>query len=175
MMRQVVMLLLGVGVILGVTVWMLGGNPELWSSQVGYWSSALIVVASFGSYRRMVEKRLEQGMVATEDRDALEKIEDPYELYDEEEPQSSATDLRETIREEKRRLKNNRRSPLQTARDSAPAFSFWRLGAYGVLVAGFFALQGNGMLSIPAYLLSLALPIVLTVGYLVQTGVRNAG
>jgi len=169
---------LGIGAVLLLLATLL--SPErsiLVSAQLAYWSSVLVVLASFGSYRRMVRKRLEAGMVPETgaDRDSIDKLEDPYDLYgDEEEAPEPERSLRETIREEKRRMKKNRRSPMATARDAVPAFSFWRLGAYGVLVLGFFFLRAQGMLHLGAYLLSLGLPIVLAVWTLMRTEESHA-
>jgi hypothetical protein len=154
-------------------------TPErsiLFSAQVGYWSAVLVVLASFQSYRRMVRRRLEAGMIPETgaDRDVIDKMEDPYDLYGEDGEPGEERSLRETIREEKRRMKKNRRSPMATARDAVPAFSLWRLGAYGVLVLGFFILRDRQMLHLGAYLLSLGLPIVLAVWSLMRTEARHA-
>ncbi|WP_457606566.1 hypothetical protein [Nitratifractor sp.] len=172
-MRRIA-LTLGIGAVLLLAIaYLTGGASAALSSQVGYWSSVLVVAASMGSYRRMVRQRLEAGMVGVEERDPLEKIDDPHGLYEEEEPAVPETP-REMVREEKARLKKQRRSPLQVGRDAVPAFSFWRLGAYGILVLGFFILLGLGMMNLAAYLPALALPIVLVVWQLVTTGGRDA-
>ncbi len=173
MKRKLLIVLLSVDLLLLPLSWIWKGVPGIYSSQIAFWTSLAVVLASFGSYRRMVAQRIEAGMVASEERDPLEKIEDPYELYDEEETEPSEN-FREMVKEEKRRMKAQRRSPMKVARDAVPAFSLWRLGAYGLLVLGFFYLQGRGVLSLPVYLLSLALPIVLTVWVLLQSGVRDA-
>jgi len=169
---------LGIGAVLLFLATLLSPERSVWiSAQVAYWSSVLVVLASFGSYRRMVRQRLEAGMVPETgaDRDSIDKLEDPYDLYgEEEEPKEPERSLRETIREEKQRLKKHRRSPMETARDAVPAFSLWRLGAYGVLVLGFFFLRGQGILHPGAYLLSLGLPIVLAVWSLMRTEGRHA-
>jgi len=174
MRRLLLTLAAGAAVLLLVTL--PGGRSVLLSAQVGYWSSVLVVLASFGSYRRMVLRRLEAGMIPETgaDRDTIDKLEDPYDLYGEEEDQSGeGRSVRELIREEKARMKRSRRSPMATARDAVPAFSLWRLGAYGVLVLGFFFLRGEGVLHLGAYLGSLALPIVLAVWVLMATEGRN--
>ena len=173
-MRLLLLTLLIADLLLAIAAMGWGGLPALYSSQVAFWTSLLVVAASFGSYRRMVRKRLEQGMVAPEERDLLDKMEDPYGLYEEEE-ERKPEDFREAIKEEKKRMKAERRSPVKVARDAVPSFSLWRVGAYGALVLGFFFLQNNGYLVIPVYLLSLGLPIVLSVGVLVSTGARDAG
>jgi hypothetical protein len=174
--RLVVLLAAGSLLLLLITL-AFGERATVASSQVGYWSAALVVLASFGSYRRMVRRRLEAGMVPESgaDRDVIDKMEDPFALYDEKtESSPEISSAKETIREEKARLKKRRRSPLAVARDSVPAFSPGRLGAYGVLVLGFFFLRNQGLLQVGAYLGSLALPIVLAVWYLMMTEARNA-
>lgn len=172
-MRRLLLILLITDLLLAIGALGWGGEPGLYSSQVAFWTSLLVVAASFGSYRRMVRRRLEQGMVAPEERDLLDKVEDPYELYDED-GETPPEDFKEAIREEKKRMKAQRRSPVKVARDAVPAFSLWRIGAYGLLAVGFFFLQSNGYLRIPVYLLSLAIPIVVTVWVLVTEGGRDA-
>ncbi|GEM_PF-1235707 len=171
-MGRLVTILMAAAVLLALAIWIAGGRlAVLASAQVGFWSAALVVLTSFGSYRRMVRRRLEAGMVpdAGAERDTVDRLEDPYDLYSEEEGSEPQESLRETIRREKAHLKKNRRSPFTVARDAVPAFSLWRLGAYGVLVLGFFWLKGSGLLSLGAYLPSLALPIILAVWILMRT------
>ena len=170
-MRQTLLTLLAGGVILLLLTLLTGEAGVIASAQVGYWSSALVVLASFGSYRRMVLRRLEARSIPVTgaDRDVIDRLEDPYALYSEEEAaQEDDRSAREMIREEKARMKKQRRSPAAAARDAAPAFSFWRLGAYGVLAAGFFLLHGSRLLHLGAYLPALALPIVLAVWSLMR-------
>jgi len=177
MRRLLLMLTAGAALLFFVTL-LASDRSVLFSAQTGYWSAVLVVLASFESYRRMVRSRLEAGAVPDTgaDRDVIDKLEDPFDLYaeDEEEKPGEEKSLRETIREEKARMKKNRRSPLATARDAVPAFSLWRLGAYGVLVLGFFFLRDQKLLHLGAYLPSLGLPIVLTVWYLMGTERRRA-
>ncbi|ADV46013.1 hypothetical protein [Nitratifractor salsuginis] len=176
MRRTLLTLLAGDGVLLLLTL-IVGDLRVIASAQVGYWSSALVVLASFGTYRRMVQRRLEAESIpaADIDRDVIDRLEDPYDLYSEEaEETTEEKSAREQIREEKKRLKKQRRSPAAAARDAVPAFSPWRLGAYGVLVAGFFFLNGAHLLHLGSYLLSLALPIILAVWSLMNPGSENA-
>ncbi|WP_456457734.1 hypothetical protein [Nitratifractor sp.] len=169
-MRRLILILGLVDLLLAIVAFMAGGVPALVSSQVGFFSALLVVAASFGSYRRMVRQRLEAGMVAPQTRDSIDRMEDPYGLYDEEsgsgEGEETSENFREIVREEKARLKKSRRSPAKVARDAVPAFSPWRLGAYALLVLGFFFLRGKGWLLLAAYLPALALPIVVTVWFL---------
>jgi len=170
-MRTTLWTLLAGGALLLLLTLFLGDRSVIASAQTAYWSSALVVLASFGSYRRMVQRRLEAGMIPETgaDRDLIDRIEDPHDLYGEEEAaETQEKPVRQMIREEKQRMKAQRRSPLQTARDAVPAFSFWRLGAYVVLVVGFFFLQSRHWLHLGAYLVALALPIVLAVWSLMR-------
>jgi len=164
-MRQIILSIVSAGLLLLVLMGMTGREELIWSAQVGYWSSVLVVAASLRSYRAMVRRRLELGMVPDlQERDVIEKMEDPYDLYSgEPDEESRERPLKEVVAEEKRRMKQKRRSPIQTMKDSAPAFSPLRLGAYLLLLAGFFYLRDRECLYLPAYLGALALPIVLTV------------
>ena len=69
-------------------------------------------------------------------------------------------DVRQAITEEKRRMKQHRRSLMQTLKDSKASLSFVRLGAYLLLFVGFFYLSSHRLLDVPSYLLGLSLPIV---------------
>jgi hypothetical protein len=175
-MRRILLTLLAGGGILLLLTLIVGDLRVIASTQVGYWSSTLVVLASFGSYRRMVQRRLEARSIPAEeaDRDVIDRLEDPYDLYSEEEEGAEEMSARERIREEKTRLKKQRRSPAAAARDAAPAFSLWRLGAYGVLAAGFFFLNSAHLLHLGAYLPALALPIVLAVWSLMRPGSDDA-
>ncbi len=168
MMQRVVLTLLAGGALLLLLGLILGDSRLLASTQLGYWSSALVVLASFGTYRQMVQRRLEAQSIPTDqaDRDSIDLIDDPHDLYSEEE--DTELTAREQIRAEKERLKRSRRSFKATARDAVPAFSIRRLGAYGVLVLGFFFLNSTHLLDIASYLAALALPIFLAIWSLVH-------
>lgn len=119
----------------------------VYSLQIAFISSALIMMASIKSYEKMVKARLsfEVG------EDNLKKIEDPYELYDE---------------EDEKEPKIAKRSLKEVAKDSKTAFSFYRIGAYLLLFLGFLYLRNNNFLDIQAYLISLSFAPILTVIYL---------
>ena len=153
------------GILLLLLTLLLGDRAVIISAQVAYWSSTLVVLASFRSYRRMVQQRLEAGMIPETgaDRDLIDRIEDPHDLYGEEEEATEEKSVREMIREEKQRMKKQRRSLSQTARDTLPAFSLWRLGAYAILAVGFLFLKSRHQLHLGAYLIALALPLVLAI------------
>jgi hypothetical protein len=145
---------------------LLSGNHQwLINMQIGFISSSLVMFASIISYRNMVQKRIDMGVAVAEDnRDTIDKIEDSYDLYGEDDPlHEQDKPFKEIVLEEKRKLKQSRRSILQITKDSKAALSLYRLGAYGVLIFGFFYLNNNKFLDIGSYLFSLSLPPVVVV------------
>ena len=148
---------------------MLSGNRNwLYTTQIGFFTSALVIAASMASYRRMIEKRLEYGAVPVEDeRDKLDKIDDPYDLYSDEviaeEKELSREEFVEVVNEEKEKQKANRRSISEVIKDTRAFLSFYRIGAYGLLILGFFYLNRNDYLHIPSYFFALSVPPVIVV------------
>ena len=107
----------------------------------------------------MIERRIEAG--EGEDDAYLDSIEDPYELYDDTEA-TGAKDvvLSEVVKEEKKRLKENREGLKKTLKSTSGIFSPWRFLPYIVLVLSFIGLNNNHILDIPAFLIGLAAGIV---------------
>lgn len=134
------------------------------NAQTAFVSAFLILLGSMYSYRKMVLRNLEADVSMHRD-DLTEKIDDPYDLYDEEETETDETrPLKEVIKEEKARLKANR-ATVKHASKAAPALlSIYRVVPYGILILGFIALKNNAMLSLGYYLPGLAAGIV--AGYL---------
>lgn len=158
----------------------LSGNRDwLYTTQIGFFTSSLVIAASMASYRRMIEKRLEYGAVPIEDeRDELDKIDDPYDLYEdetsssinEEERELSKEEFVEIYKEEKSRQKAQKRSIPEVFRDSKAFLSIYRLGAYGLLILGFFYLNRHDYLHIPSYFFALTVPPVIVVIILMREG-----
>jgi hypothetical protein len=71
------------------------------------------------------------------------------------------------VKEERQKLKENKRSLGQTIKDTKAALSIYRLGAYALLVLGFMYLQRQELLHIPSYLFALSLPPMIIVIMLV--------
>ena len=111
------------------------------------------MIASVISYRRMVNTRVDLGIVPMDDsRDILDKLDDPHDLYSEDIVEKSVEeeqeeDLVSAVKEERKKLKENRRSFGQTLKDGKAALSFYRLGAYGVLILGFMVLKPSGFVT----------------------------
>ena len=124
---------------------------SLWllSSQVAFFSSLFITIASFLSYKKNIENRLSDLDLTknneNEDRDKIDEIDDPYDLYTEYEeiPESELTPqkIKEIINNEKSKVK---RDTLKNTIFSASGFlSIYRVLGYGMLLFGFFALNNN--------------------------------
>jgi len=90
-------------------------------------------------------------------------LEDPYDLYSEEVVEDENVDLGDAIKDEKSRMKKNRRTMSETIRDTKAALSLNRIGAYVVLILGFFYLNRHGYLMAPAYILALTVPMLVVV------------
>lgn len=124
------------------TLWLL-------SSQVAFFSSLFITIASFLSYKKNIENRLSDLDLTknneNEDRDKIDEIDDPYDLYTEykEIPESELTPekIKEILNNEKSKVK---RDTLKNTIFSASGFlSIYRVLGYGMLLFGFFALNNN--------------------------------
>ena len=129
-------------------------------------SSFFIMIASMHTYKKMVKKRLEAG-IYEEDRDPLEKIDDPHGLYDEtpiNEAPPEELDLKSIVKEEKKRVKIL--NPTALKYGFKGGFSLYRLGAYLFLVLAFIALKNNRLLQLEWYLPSLVIGIF--AGYFVM-------
>jgi len=141
----------------------------LYSTQIGYITSTLVMVASIVSYRRMVNARVEHNIITMDDsKDVIDKLEDPYDLYSEDVVEEEEKDFVETVKEEKKKLKENRRTVYQTIKDTKAALSIYRLGAYALLILGFLYLNRQGLLHIPSYIISLGIPSVILVWVLLK-------
>ena len=142
----------------------------LWSTQIGFLSASLVMLASMKSYKRMVDARVEHAIITTDDsRDTIDKLEDVHDLYAEESVADESVDIRDAIKEEKTRMKQNRRSIGETIRDTKAALSLARMGAYVVLILGFFYLNRHGYLMTPAYIAALTLPMLVVVFVLLSS------
>ena len=140
-----------------------GGKVWALNTQIGFISATLVMIASVISYRRMVNTRVEHGIVTLDDsKDVIDKLEDVHDLYSEEEK-----DAAEVLKEEKAESKAGRRSLGQTLKDTKAALSLYRLGAYVLLILGFMYLNRQGILHIPTYLFALSLPPMIIVSILV--------
>ena len=168
-LKKLILILLGVLLISASILFLIVQKDALLSFIVAFFTSSIVVIASFNTYKNMVNKRLalNDGAFEIDDRDTIDKLEDPYNLYSEQE-ESKELDLKEAIKQEKEIAKKNRRSIKETTKDSVTAFSFNRIAAYALLVGGFFYLLNNNYLNLLYYLPTLALPNLISVIYLIN-------
>ena len=128
--------------------------------QVAYLSALFIVLGTAYAYKKMVNAQVSTEKI-TEDRDLLDKIEDPHELFDDKEINNAPAeelDLKAIVKEEKAKVKVlSVKNMKHGAKGSMSAF---RLIPYLFLILGFIALQNNGLLNLSIYLPSLFIGIV---------------
>ncbi|MDZ7818613.1 MAG: hypothetical protein U5K55_08330 [Aliarcobacter sp.] len=124
---------------------------NLWvlNTQVAFLSSLFITIASFLSYKRNIQNRISNlDLNQTNqsfDRDKIDEIDDPYDLYTEYEeiPESELTPekIKEIINDEKSKVKKN--SFKNTLFSAGGFLSLYRVLGYAILIFGFFALNNN--------------------------------
>ena len=127
------------------------------NAQVAFLSSFFIILGSISSYKRFVEQRIPTQMPA-DDRDELDKIDDPYNLYDEDqEIDTENTNIKTLMKDEKKRIRQNSWKHFKLT--SSAAVSIFRLAAYLFLVVSFVVLSKNHHLMLLPYLLFLFIGI----------------
>ena len=130
--------------------------------QVAFLSSLFVILGSTFSYNKMVQNQIDIKMADNGQRELLDTIEDPYELYDDE-PINNAPieelDLKEIVKEEKAKIKT---LSVENAKYGVKGgVSLFRVVPYILLVLGFIALKNNTLLDIAIYLPSLFIGIVI--------------
>ena len=140
-------------------------ESSLWllSSQVAFFSSLFITIASFLSYKRNIENRLANLDLTQDnegiDRDKIDEIDDPYDLYTEykviPEEELTTEKIKEIINDEKSKVKRN--SFKNTIFSASGFLSIYRVLGYMILIFGFFALNNNKMLIPIAFIIGLGI------------------
>ena len=138
---------------------------NLWvlNTQVAFVSSLFIIIASFLSYRRNIQSRLSSlDLTKTnqnEDRDKIDEIDDPYDLYTEYEqiPEEELTSekIKEIINDEKSKV--NKNSFKNTLFSASGFLSIYRILGYGILIFGFFDLNNNKIFLPIAFIIGLGI------------------
>lgn len=137
-------------------------NFWLLNTQVAFISSLLVVTGSFLSYKKNIENRL-SNIDSTKtkegvDRDKIDEIDDPFDLYSDyeavKEEDLTPEKIKEIINDEKSKLKKN---SVKNAIFSASGFlSLYRIAGYAILVFGFFALNNNGVFMPISFIIGLS-------------------
>lgn len=146
---------------------------SLWllNTQVAFISSLFITIASFLSYKKNIQNRLSNLDLSKqnqgEQRDKIDEIDDPYDLYTEYEqvPESELTPqkIKEIIEDEKSKVKKN--SFKNTLFSAGGFLSVYRVLGYSFLIFGFFALNNNKIFIPIAFIVGLG---VVPIGVLVS-------
>ena len=137
-------------------------NFWLLNTQVAFVSSLLVVTGSFLSYKKNIENRL-SNIDSTKtkegvDRDKIDEIDDPFDLYSDyeavKEEDLTPEKIKEIINDEKSKLKKN---SVKNAIFSASGFlSLYRIVGYAILVFVFFALNNNGVFMPISFIIGLS-------------------
>lgn len=141
-------------------------QSNLWflNAQVAFFSSLFITIASFLSYKNNIQNRLSnldlsKSNSQTVDRDKIDEIDDPYDLYTEYEeiPESELTPekIKEILNNEKSKVKRN--SFKNTLFSASGFLSIYRVLGYGILIFGFFALNNNKIFLPIAFMIGLGI------------------
>ena len=130
------------------------------NTQVAFLSSLFIILGSSFAYKRMVDSKIKTDAYES-DRDLLDTIEDPHELYDDE-PINNAPveelDLKEIVKEERAKIKTFSFKSIKHG--AIGSVSLFRIVPYLFLILGFIALKNNNILDLSFYLPSLLIGIV---------------
>jgi len=136
-------------------------SPTIFANvEVAFLSSFFVVMASAYTHKKMVLAKVAAGEYE-EDRELLDKIEDPHGLYETEinDAPPEELNLREIVKEEKKRVKPMSAKNIKYGLRGG--LSPLRLGAYLFLVLGFIALQNNHILQLWYYLPSLFVGVII--------------
>jgi len=137
-------------------------NLSIPSLVVGFFSSAMILSATALSFSNMVKKKIpNEDIDLPEERDAIDKIEDPHDLY-------SQSDTQELT------LKEQKISFLESLKSSSASLSLYRVFAYALMVIGFFYLRDNHLFNPFSYITGITLPILVTIAVLFSKGRYNS-
>jgi len=161
-MRNLIFRLLLVQLIFVLIVLASGYWYWLLNFELAFFASMSVIMGSFSGYKNLVQRRIDAG--EGEESVLLDKIEDPYELYDEEEQKPiEELDLRQVVKEEKQRLKANKQTFKKTIKSAPGLFSPWRFLPYIFLVLSFIALNNNHILDLSGFLIGLGFGIATAV------------
>jgi len=144
------------------------GTNFLLSSQAGFISSLLVTLASYRGYKKMVEHKVAIGDIPKEERDELDKIDDKFDLYDEDNHENEKElDFKEVVAQERAKIKGFKNSITNTKKSFFAFISPFRLFAYLFLVASFLYLNTHHMLDIFGFLVGISIVslVSLVVGF----------
>ena len=139
------------------------GGKWLINTQVAFICSMIIIFASFLSYKGMIEKRLENGEIPDE-RDELDKIDDKFRLFDEdediEEKELTKEEFVKLYKEERKKSSGIKQTFSNLFKSGRGVFNPFRLIAYALLCISMLVLVRNELFSAIPFLVGIgAVPI----------------
>jgi len=147
--RTIIMIVSAVDAILIMIALYQGGN-WLINSQLAFTSSVFVTLASFYSYKRVIEKRVALDIENFDDRDEMDKLDDVHDLYSEE-VVDEEKDFKEVIKEERAKVTSLKATATNLSKTIGGVFSPFRLGSYLFLFLVFLYLVNNQLFYIWAY------------------------
>lgn len=141
------------------------------NTQVGFFSSLFITIASFLSYKKNIQSKISNleytNTSKFEDRDKIDDIDDPYDLYSEYEqiPEEELTTekIKEVLKEEKKKVKKH--TFKNTIFSMGSFLSLYRIIGYSILIIGFFTLNNNHIFLPIAFIIGIS---ILPLGILIS-------
>ncbi|RUM67823.1 MAG: hypothetical protein DSZ06_00360 [Sulfurospirillum sp.] len=129
-------------------------KPSNWllNSQLAFICSLFVTLASFLSYKRMIQNRLEVGDV--DSRDLIDEMDDRFDLYDEKE-EIEHKDLKAIIKEERSKF-TPKKSVENLTKSIRGLLNPLRLLSYLSLFVSFMYLINSHSFDVGAYLIGLA-------------------
>ncbi|QOG11483.1 hypothetical protein [Arcobacter sp. FWKO B] len=157
--KQFALVFLSVNVFIIILGLIWGGENFILNTQIAFFSAIFIVVGTFIGYYRNIKSRVDTQSNNINQRDTIDNIEDPYDLYDDDfkinDKQDFTTEeIKEIINEEKKKFKTN--SFKNTISSLSSFASVYRIVGYVLLVVGFFYLRNNDILNIYGFLVGIS-------------------
>ena len=115
------------------------------NSQIAFLSVMIVVLLSFLSYIKNINRQIELLKDHINDRDYIDEMDDPYELYEDEENSDNKKHSKAKI------------SMKNLSKSKGAAFSIWRIFGYVILIAGFMMLVKLKVFLILPYILGVSI------------------
>ncbi len=114
------------------------GALWLLNTQIAFTSALIIILLSFLSYLKNINRQITLLADRIDDRDLIDEMDDPYELYDENSNKTKPNKVKISIK--------------NLSKSKGAAFSFFRILGYIILIIGFLTLVKLKSLIVVAYI-----------------------
>ena len=120
------------------------GYTWLINTQIAFLSAFSVVLLSFLSYVKNINKQVKTLGDIIDDKDFIDELDDPYELYDD---KKDKDDKKSKVKISMKNL----------SKSKSAAFSLFRILGYGLLIGGFFLLLKIKSFEIIPYLIGISI------------------